>query len=93
MIIIIENYLFLISVLTQEVWNASCMYTIYLSLYILKRIHRLVLSIQYVCTFDICEHGNIERDVFLDKYEVPCSRKSITHMSCAKAMNFTVGWH
>ncbi len=40
----------------------ECIYTIYLSLYIFKRFHRLVLSIQYVCTFDICKHDSLEKD-------------------------------
>ncbi len=75
MIIIIEKYLFLISVLTQEVWNASCMYTIYLSLYILKRIHRLVLLIQYFCTFDICKHDSLEKDG-------TATKRSITQCLC-----------
>jgi hypothetical protein len=39
----------------------------YLSLYIFQRIHHLVLSKYNVCKFDICNYGNIEKYIFLDK--------------------------
>jgi hypothetical protein len=65
-IIIIEIYFHRLFFSPTYTRSIEYMYTFYLSSYIFELIHRLVLSKQYVCTFDICKHGNIARDVFLD---------------------------